>query len=378
MKLLVTGSHFTPAQAVIEELIKISDYKIIYLGREFARDGDSARSVESKILPGMGVKFIPITAGKLNRFFSFGTIVSFLKTPIGFIQSFYYLLKEQPDMIVSFGGFTGLPVVISGWLLSIPSLVHEQGLKMGLSNLISSLFADKVAVSFSDFKIPDFLNSEKFIVTGNPIRKELLESVRTSNNEIHDFVKSNPSIPLILVMAGNQGSHKINLLVEDKLTELTNLARVVHQTGDSKFDDFSNLIKHETGNYLVRKWIPSSDLSFLLDKADLAITRAGINTLVELALKSVPALMIPIPVGSEQKNNAKYFANHGLGNVLEEKNLSPDVFLERIKVMLEKRKSLKKSAEHFKKEIILDGDKRLVQEILLIENRLQNPGLNFK
>jgi UDP-N-acetylglucosamine--N-acetylmuramyl-(pentapeptide) pyrophosphoryl-undecaprenol N-acetylglucosamine transferase len=166
MKVLITGSHFTPAQAVIEKLLEVPDLEIVYLGRRFARDDDKAASVESRILPKLGVRFIPITAGKLNRFFSFGTIISFLKTPVGFIQSFYYLLKEQPDLIVSFGGFTGMPVVVCGWLLSIPSLIHEQSLKMGLSNWISSFFADRVATSFKETKLPGLLNAEKIVVTG--------------------------------------------------------------------------------------------------------------------------------------------------------------------------------------------------------------------
>lgn len=378
MKVLITGSHFTPAQAVIEKLLEIPEIKIVYLGRRYARDDDNIPSVESKILPELKVKFIPITAGKLNRFLSFRTIISLLKTPVGFLQSFYHILKVQPDLIVSFGGFIGLPVVVSGWCLSIPSLVHEQGLKMGLSNLISSFFANKIAVSFEDFKIPKFLNPEKFIVTGNPVRKEFLKPRVSVNKDIGDFVKNKSAKPLILVTAGNQGSHKINLLVEDTLTQLTEFAQVIHQTGDSKYDDFSNLKKHESGDYLIRKWIDGPDLSFLLDNADLVISRAGINTLIELALKSAPALMIPISIGTEQKNNAKYFANIGLGEMIEEKKLSPKIFLEKIKDMLGRRKALKKLAESLKKKIILDGEQRLVQEISIIENSLRNPGLNFK
>lgn len=378
MKILITGSHFTPAQAVIEKLLEIPEIEIVYLGRKYARDDDNALSIESKILPAMGVKFIPITAGKLNRFFSLGTIISFLKTPVGFIQSFYHILKEKPDLIVSFGGFTALPVVICGWFLSVPSLVHEQGLKMGLSNTISSFFANKIAVSFNDFRIPKFLNPEKFAATGNPLRKELLESKLSAGKDIGDFVSTGTSKPLIIITAGNQGSHKINLLVEDILTELTKSARVIHQTGDSKYDDFSNLKNHESDSYLVKKWIDGSDFSFLLDSADLVICRAGMNTLTELALKAVPALIIPIPIGSEQKNSARFFSKNGLGEMIEEKKLSPEIFLEVIKEMLGRKKTLKKSAETVREKIIPDGEKRLLQEILLLGNSIQNSGLYFK
>jgi len=379
MKVLVTGSHFTPAQAVIEELLKIPDLEIVYLGRKYARDDDSAPSVESDILPRLGIKFIPIVAGRLNRFLSIYSIIALLKTPVGFIQSFYYLLKEKPDLIVSFGGFTGMPVVINGWLLSIPSLIHEQSLKMGLSNLISSFFADKIAVSFSETKVSDFTDSEKVIVTGNPIRKEFLNPEKPGSN-IKKFVESakRRKKPLILITAGNQGSHFINLIVEDKLQELLKDVVLIHQTGDSKFDDYKNLEKHQSENYLVQKWIKAEDLNFILENTDLVISRAGMNTLLELSLKSSPALMIPIPVGSEQKNNALYFKKLGLGEVLLEKEITPEVFMKKIKDMLDRRTGLKHLAIKAKKSVTLDAQKRLVQEILLLLNIQSNPELLFK
>lgn len=379
MKVLITGSHFTPAQAVIEKLLQIPDIEIVYLGRKYARDDDKAASVESKILPEMGVKFIPITAGRLNRFFSLYSIIAFLKTPIGFVQSFYFLLKEKPDLIVSFGGFTGMPVIVCGWLLSVPSLIHEQSLKMGLSNWISSFFANKVATSFKETKISYFLNQEKIVVTGNPIRKELLNSSVPSKN-IKDFISSlkRRKKDLVLITAGNQGSHFINLIVEDKLLELTKTAVIIHQTGDSKYDDYSNLEKHQSENYLVHKWIKAEDLSFVLDNADLVICRGGMNTLLELAIKSVPALMIPIPVGREQKQNAHYFKKLGLGEVLEEKQITPVVFMAKIKEMLDRKMGLKNLARTAKKEVVLDADQRLVQEILLLLNLQTNYYLLFK
>ncbi len=370
MKVVITGSHFTPAQAVIEELLKIPDLEIVYFGRKYARDDDKSPSIESKILPQMGVKFIPITAGRLNRFFSFYSLIALLKTPIGFIQSFYYLLKEQPDLIVSFGGFTGMPVVINGWLLSVPSLIHEQSLRMGLSNYISSFFAKSIALSFPSQKKS---SDSKTIITGNPIRKEFL-SPQEPSKRVKDFIKSSNrrKKPVILITAGNQGSHFINLIVEDKLTDLTNIAAIIHQTGDSKYDDYSNLEKHTSENYFVSKWIDSKDLSFILDNTDLAISRAGMNTLIELSLKSAPSLIIPIPVGREQKNNAEYFKKLGLGEVLEEKKLTPEIMIKKIKDSLDRRIGLKQLANNAKKEIVMDAQKKLTQQILIMLNNQTN------
>ncbi len=368
MKIVVTGSHFTPAQAVIEKLQKLPDIEIVYFGRKYARDDDKALSAESKVLPKLGIKFIPIIAGKFNRFFSIQTIISLLKTPIGFIQSFYYLLKVQPDLILSFGGFTGMPVVICGWFLSVPSIIHEQGLKMGLANSVSSLFADKVAVSFDEFKTPAFVNPKKIEVTGNPIRSEILDSEIKPSKEIKSFVDSNKNRDLVLVTAGNQGSHKINLIVEDVLSKLTAGIAVIHQTGDSKYDDYSNLSKFHSKDYFVTKWIDANDFSYILNHADLAVTRTGINTLIELAVKEVPALMIPIPVGREQIDNAKFFAKLGLGEELKDDDLTPEIFLKKITEMLRKKKGLKEEAGNVKKVVVMGAEERIIQMVLLTLN----------
>lgn len=374
MKIVFTGSHFTPAQAVIEKLLENPDIEIVYMGRKYARDGDNALSVEANLLPKMGIKFIPIIAGRMNRYISFQAILSLLKTPIGFIQSFYYLLKEQPDLIVSFGGFTGMPVVVNGWFLSVPSLIHEQSLKMGLSNFISGIFANKVAVSFENFQKPNLINKNKIVVTGNPIRKEFLNPDKSPTKKIKEFITSanRRKKPVILVTAGNQGSHFINLLVEDKMLELSKVAAVIHQTGDSKYDDYSTLEKHQSENYIVQKWVDAEDVSFIMDNADLIISRAGINTLLEVSLKSVPTLMIPISIGSEQKTNAKFFARNGLGEMLEEKKITPDSFMEKVKYALENKAALKKAAGKAKSQVVLDADKRLLQEILVLLDKQMN------
>lgn len=378
MKVLITGAHFTPAQAVIEKLLEIPDTKIVYLGRKHARDDDEALSVESKILPKLNVKFIPIIAGKLNRFFSFQTIISLLLTPVGFIQSFYYLLKEQPDLIVSFGGFIGLPVVVSGWLLSIPIIIHEQGLKMGLANFISGFFADIIAVSFKDFKVPVLIDSKKVVITGNPVRPEILDDETSPAKDIRQFIegaKKNEKAA-VLITAGNQGSHKINLIVEDKLSELTKIAAIIHQTGDSKYDDFSNLKKYESGDYLVKKWIDVNSLSYILNHVNLVICRAGINTLTELAIKSAPALMVPIPLGVEQIANAQYFSKLGLGDLIIDGKLTPEKLIFKVKELLGKNAIMKNSAKDIKKTLVLGAEKRLVQEVLLLKNQQDSLGFN--
>src|SRR3989344_8533303 len=95
MKILVTGAHFTTAMAVIEELQKQPNIELVYVGRKTTREGDSSPSPESKIIPEMGVRFIPIITGRLQRSFTIYTIPSLLKIPIGLLQSFWIIFREK-------------------------------------------------------------------------------------------------------------------------------------------------------------------------------------------------------------------------------------------------------------------------------------------
>lgn len=371
MKIAVTGSHFTPAQAVIEELKKDPGIKIIYFGRKHTLEGDKMLSAESKILPKLGVKFIPIIAGRLQRSLTFYTILSLLKVPIGVLQSFYLVLKEKPDVVLSFGGYVSVPVVISAWFLSIPVITHEQTLVSGLANTINSWFADKAAVSFPNQELG---HNPKLILTGNPMRAEIFESGSVSE-ELKKIVSlsGREKLPLILITGGNQGSHVINSGVLGVLGELGEIACVIHQTGDSKYKDYESLQEAQSTlknpeRYLAKKWLEAEDMGAVLKNADLVISRAGANTLLEVSFAGIPTLVIPIPYlyKNEQMVNARYFEKLGLTQVLPQKELTPESLLVRVKEMIKDLPKLKMKAKEAKSVVIPDAAKRLSLETILL------------
>lgn len=370
MKILVTGAHFTPAVAVIEELKKYKDMEIVYVGRKTTLEGDNTKSQESRILPTLGVKFISITSGRLQRAFTIYTIPSIIKIPIGFIQAFFIILKEKPDVVLSFGGYVAVPVVVSAWLFSIPILIHEQGLVAGLANKISSFFADKTAISFNQH--PRF-NGKPTVLTGNPLRRVIFESGTDRQFRIFDVAKKE-KLPVILVSCGNQGSHIINLAIEKSLVSLTKIACIIHITGDNKYDDFGRLgglgESEKFGKrYLVKKWV-GKEYGSVLSKVDLVISRAGINTLTELAYIGKPALIIPIPFQEEQNRNARYFERFGLARILPQQKLTAKSLLENIKSMLGDLNFFKKKAKKSKDIIIPDAAKRIALETVLLTLRI--------
>jgi len=375
MKVLITGTHFTPAVAVAEELQKFAGVKLIYVGRKSTLEGDKTPSIESKLLPTLGVKFIPIIAGRIQRVLTPYTIPSLFKIPIGFIQALYIILSEKPDVILSFGGYVAVPIVIVGWLFSIPIIIHEQTMVSGLANKISSLFADKIAVSFEQ----DVFKGEKVILTGNPIRCEIIEISRGVKLTHPRCGLDGLEVPTILVMGGNQGSHVINLAVEEVLNKLTKLAYVIHATGDNKYGDFERLerlgrsgkLGRFRERYLVKKWI-GKGYGAILKKVDLVISRAGINTLTELAYLGKPALVIPIPYlyQDEQARNAKFFASLGLTKILPQSKLSGETLFQAIKLMLADLSRLKVKAKAAKKIVIPDSAKRLALETILLGQKI--------
>lgn len=374
MKILITGSHFTPAEATIAELLKQPDMDIVYVGRKFTLEGDKSQSVESQVLPKMGIKFISIITGRLQRSFTVHTIPSLLKIPIGILQSFFIIWKEQPDVVLSFGGYVAVPVVISSWFFSIPIILHEQTLVSGLANSISANFADKIAISFKENK--EFKN-KKTVLTGNPLRAEIFtdkEQIDTDLNEMVCLAKKE-NLPLILITGGNQGSHTINKTIAASLNDLNKIACVIHQTGDSSFRDFDHLSEQKNNlkypdRYLPVKWIDGKSMGAILRKLDLVISRAGMNTLLELAYFGVPTLVIPLPYlyKNEQYVNAKYFEKLGLTRILTQNNFDEKSLLENIKIMLKNINKLKEDAKEAKKIVIVDAAKRLSLETMLLKN----------
>lgn len=365
MKILICGTHFTPAIATIEELKKNKDVQIIYVGRKSTLEGDQAKSAESYVLPRMGVEFIPLVAGRLYRSFSVAAFLSLLKIPIGFIHAFIILFKHKPDVILSFGGYLSVPVIFIGWLFSIPIIIHEQSLNFGIANKVSSVFADKIALSFD----PKKRLTNSMVVTGNPLRKTIFEPLALRDANLIKLFKSADSEkkPVIFITGGNQGSHIINLTVEKILPDLVKKYFLIHITGDSMYKDFERLSQQQGKNYLVRKWI-GDEFGKILESVDLVVSRGGMNTLMEIAYFGKPVLIIPLAekLHKEQIMNAKFFSNLGLGDILPQSHLTGQSLLEFIEQILKYLPEKSKKAKGVKKIIIKDAAKRLSLETILL------------
>jgi len=346
-KVAITGGHLTPALAVIEKLKK-RGWEIIFVGRKQAAEGVKTPSVESEIIPKMGIPFFPLSAGRIQRRFTRWTIPSLLRIPIGFFQAFLYLIRFKPTVVLSFGGYVSAPVVFAAWLLGIPVVTHEQTTVKGLSTKFNSLFAQKIAVSW-EINLADF-SKNKAVFTGNPIRKDIFKF----NKKIWRDLNFEEKLPLVFITGGNQGSHAINMAVGEIISPLVKIANVFHQCGHlnafgdfEKLEEIRNKLPDDLKNrYRVKKYLSGEEMGTLLYKADLVVSRAGANTITELAALGKPCVLIPLPwlYQNEQEKNARMLEKAGIAEVLLQKDLSGESILKLIKKMLKNLSSYQKNA----------------------------------
>jgi UDP-N-acetylglucosamine--N-acetylmuramyl-(pentapeptide) pyrophosphoryl-undecaprenol N-acetylglucosamine transferase len=335
MKLIFTGGgsggHIFPIIAVIKRIkenYQGEDLEIYYLGPREKK--------YSELLKKEGVKVKAIAAGKWRRYFSLKNLIDIFKIPLGILQSFFWLFVLMPDLVFSKGGFGSFPVALSAKILGIPLVLHESDIAPGLASKIESRWAQEVFVSFPD---TEYFPKDKMILIGNPIRESILKADKKKAESLFGIPENRP---VILILGGSQGSRRINDIVLDILPDLLKTAEVIHQTGEKDFKRvkaesnavlFDKVLKRY---YHIFPFLNGEQLGVALARADLVVSRAGAGSIFEIAALGKPALLIPLPESAQnhQIKNAYKFAESGGGEVIEEKNLTPHFFLEKIKFLL--------------------------------------------
>ncbi|MDD5568802.1 MAG: UDP-N-acetylglucosamine--N-acetylmuramyl-(pentapeptide) pyrophosphoryl-undecaprenol N-acetylglucosamine transferase [Candidatus Pacebacteria bacterium] len=327
-----TGGHIFPIIAVAREMKKISpagELELSYIGPsdEFA----------SKNFFKEGIKTYFILAGKIRRYFGlalFQNIIDlFILTPLGIIQSFLILFFAAPDVIFSKGGYGSVPAVIAGTLLGIPVYLHESDVSPGLANKILGGLSQKIIVSFPINQIEGF-SKLKLEFLGNPVRQELLD---VDQSKIKETLGLASQKPVILILGGSQGSARINEFILETLPQMLKYFEIIHQTGKSDFENIKSGVKAFVPadlqpNYHPFSFLEEQQLKSAMSAASCIIARAGAGTIAEIAAFARPSILIPLPEAAQnhQSKNAYAYAASGAAIVIEESNLMPNFFLEKV------------------------------------------------
>jgi UDP-N-acetylglucosamine--N-acetylmuramyl-(pentapeptide) pyrophosphoryl-undecaprenol N-acetylglucosamine transferase len=253
------------------------------------------------------MRFYGIFAGKMRRYFSWRNFIDPIFVLIGFIQSLIILIRVWPDVVFSKGGYVSLPVVLAAFVLRRPVILHESDGRMGIANRIASKTAKKVCVAFPELQKSAGAGSGKFILTGNPIRENILGGSPEEGYRLTGFT---PNRPVVLIWGGSQGARDINEMTERDFSRLKKHFQIIHVTGAGKGTNIKDPA-YRSFDYL------DDELRHIYAITDFAVGRGGANSLFELALMEKPNIIIPLN-NPDQKKNAEYFEKNGAGIVLTE------------------------------------------------------------
>ncbi len=332
-KIIFTGGgsagHVTPNLAIMP-YVEICGYEIIYIG--------SKEGIEKDIINEKKYKYYGISSGKLRRYFDVKNFTDPFKVLVGLKEAYNIIKAEKPAAIFSKGGFVSVPVVIAGAMNKVPVITHESDLTPGLANKISTPFCSCVCVTFPETL--EHIKKNKGVLTGTPIREELLRGDKITGKLICGF-KDNK--PVILVVGGSLGSSFINTKLREMLPKLINEFNIIHICGKENADEKLRYIEGYRQFQYVDK-----ELSHLLALADMVISRAGANSIYELLALKKPNLLIPLSKLSsrgDQILNAKSFERQGYSMVIEEEQLTGERLLEAIYELYKNRSSYVKAME---------------------------------
>ncbi len=297
-KIIITGTHLTPAIELIRQLESDpkNNWQIDYIGRKSNSNDINDSSIESKIIPNLGIKFHAINCGKLDRRYLPNTIIGIFQTILGFIQSHRLIKKINPHIVVSFGGYVSVPVIINASLKRIKTITHEQTLTNSLTTKINSRFVTKIALSFKNHRQIKELPLSKIVVTGNLLRHQLFQPTPKPPQNINFKQKNSP---IIYITAGNQGSHSINLCLKSILPLLKKY-NIIHQTGKNDLNSFKKL-SQKYSNYFSSDYFSTQDFAWIIKSADTIIGRSGANTSQEIVAFSKKSILIPLPKSQQNE-----------------------------------------------------------------------------
>lgn len=319
-----TAGHVTPNVALMPAL-KEAGYDIHYIG--------SYTGIEKELIEAQKIPYTGIASGKLRRYFDLKNISDPFRVIKGFAQAVGLMHKIKPDIVFSKGGFVSVPVVLAAKTCGIPAIIHESDITPGLANKIAIKGAKKVCCNFPETL--KYLPADKAVLTGSPIRRELLSGNKEKAYTLCGFPAEKK--PVLLIIGGSLGSRAINEAVRKVLNELLKDFHIIHLCGKGNLDESLNGI---TG-YAQFEYA-SRELTDMLALADIAISRAGANSICELLALHKPNILIPLSAAAsrgDQILNANSFEKQGFSYVIKEEDVTDEILLSAVKEVYKNRQT---------------------------------------
>ena len=355
-----TGGHINPALAVAGYIREnYPKAQILFVG--------TAVKMEAQLVPAAGYDFKTIDIQGFSRDLTPSGIKQNIGTVIKLVKSSSQakkIIKEfGPDVVLGFGGYVGGPVLRTACKLGIPTAIHEQNAFPGVTTKMLAPNADKVMLAMPEAE-KHLKLKKKPIVTGNPIRSELLNIKREEAREKLGL----DNRPMILSFGGSLGARRVNESVSEliKWHNGTDKFYHIHATGNIGHDAVIDALKDIQLSQMIQVREYINDMDICMAAADLVICRAGAITLGELQACGKPAILIPSPYVAEnhQFHNAMTLKKAGAADIIEEKDLTGEKLIETVSYLIENKPKLEKMSEAAQKSAISDANERIYKVIM--------------
>lgn len=305
-----TGGHIFPAisiaNALKEKLVDVNIHFVGALGR-----------MEMEKVPLAGYPITGLWISGLQRKLTTKNILFPLKVMSSIYNAYRIINKFKPVVVIGTGGYASGPLLYAASKKNIPTLVHEQNAFPGITNKLLGSRVNKVCVSYPN--MDRYFPNEKIIITGNPIRNEILHLSPTKKDGL-DFFNLDHNKQTLLIIGGSQGAKQINIAVAENLQQLLDLnLQIIWQTG-SNTNNIAQKAAKGNKQIVVTEFIHKMDMAY--SASDFIISRAGAIAIAEIIAVQKPAVFIPLPSAAEdhQTKNATKLVEGNAALMIKDEN----------------------------------------------------------
>jgi UDP-N-acetylglucosamine--N-acetylmuramyl-(pentapeptide) pyrophosphoryl-undecaprenol N-acetylglucosamine transferase len=346
-----TGGHIYPAIAIANELkSRFPDADILFVG---AKD-----KMEMQKVPQAGYPIQGLWIAGLQRRLTLDNAFFPVKLLSSLLKSRQIIKQFQPDVVIGTGGFASGPLLQMANSAGIPTVIQEQNSYPGITNKLLSKKANAICVAYE--KLERFFPKEKIVLTGNPVRQDLIE-VQSKRAEGLGYYNLDPNKKTILILGGSLGARRINQLIEKELEFFASQnVQLLWQCGKFYLEEYQ---KFNSANVQVMAFVERMDLVYAA--ADIVISRAGASSVSELCIVGKPVIFIPSPNVAEdhQTKNAQSIVDKNGAILIKEKELD-SAFESTFSNLITNENKQKELSQNIKKLALPNATKAIVEEIL--------------
>ncbi len=352
-----TGGHIFPAIAIANAIkAQHHDAEILFVGAE--------GRMEMEKVPAAGYKIIGLNIAGLQRRLTVKNL-SFPFKVIGSLLKARKIVKEfKPDVAVGVGGYASGPLLRAAASQGVPTLIQEQNSYPGITNKLLAGKASKICVAYADME--RFFPKEKIKITGNPVRKEVVQLEGKRDRGL-EFFGLDPNKKTVLVIGGSLGARTINESIHKALDDFrVNNVQLVWQTGKTYISQAEEAVKQlKEFGIQAHAFITKMDYAYAV--ADVVISRAGAMSVSELCLVEKPCILVPSPNVAEdhQTKNAMALVNHGAALLVKDVD-AREVLGKEVLALINDYAQCTKLAESIKGMAYRDSAQIIANEVVLL------------